>query len=68
MLGAPLDRGFNRLAWFLPYLVGCGSGCRLSGSPPYVGRAVQRRGTERRQRRPTAVLDERLDDELRNLD
>ena len=22
MLGAPLDKGFNRLAWLFPYLVG----------------------------------------------
>src|SRR2546425_12008480 len=25
VLGAPLDQGFNRLAWLFPYLVGVGS-------------------------------------------
>lgn len=66
MLGAPIDRGFNRLAWFLPYLVGA-SGAVL------IGFAAVRwsRGSEapRAASEPTdPLLDERLDDELRSLD
>jgi cytochrome c-type biogenesis protein CcmH/NrfF len=68
MLGAPIDKGFNRLAWLIPYLVG-GSGAVMIGFAAI-----------RWSRRPTDVssesaaqpgdpdLEERLDDELRNLD
>ncbi len=34
MLGAPVDKGFNRLAWLFPYLVGRRRGRRRSASPP----------------------------------
>jgi cytochrome c-type biogenesis protein CcmF len=66
MLGAPIDKGFNRLAWLVPYVVG------LSGAVA-VGLVAVRwsrhRPTETAE--PRAVdpeLEERLDDELRNLD
>ena len=67
VLAEPIDEGFNRLAWMLPYLLGA------------VG-LVTIVATARRWSRPaTAVaggsdpildpaLDARLDDELRNLD
>jgi cytochrome c-type biogenesis protein CcmF len=66
MLGAPIDKGFNRLAWFLPWAVGA-SGAVMMGfaAVKWSRRAPERDG-------PTADadarLDERLDDELRNLD
>jgi len=66
VLAAPLDTGFNRLAWLVPYLV---------ASLALIGIVV----TARRWTRPTApaatgdagldpALSARLDDELRNLD
>ena len=66
VLAAPIDTGFNRLAWLFPYLV---------ASLALVGIVV----TARRWTRPAApvttadagldpALSARLDDELRNLD
>ena len=67
-LGAPLDEGFNRLAWFFPYLVGA------SGAVA-VGLVAMRWAKAERGRLapagPTAddpALRARLDDELRDLD
>ncbi len=66
MLGAPIDKGFNRLAWLVPYLVG-GMGIVL------VGVAASR--WSRRYESPDAPsvagdpdMEQRLDDELRDLD
>ncbi len=66
MFGAPIDKGFNRLAWLFPYLLGA-TGAVAVG----VGAA---RGP-RRQAAPADTpppsspdLEARLDDELRNLD
>ena len=67
VLGAPIDRGFNRLAWLFPYLVGA------TGAVA-VGVAAVR--LSRRREEPEAAaaaeadptLEERLDDELRDLD
>lgn len=66
VLGAPIDRGFNRLAWLLPYALG------VAGA---VGVAIV---ALRWSRRSALALDEpserdpqleaRLDDELRDLD
>jgi cytochrome c-type biogenesis protein CcmF len=66
ILAAPVDRGFNRLAWLFPYLV---AGAALIGIV-----ATARRWT--RQGAPASAgdagldpaLSARLDDELRNLD
>jgi cytochrome c-type biogenesis protein CcmF len=66
ILMSPIDKGFNRLAWLFPYLVGA------SGAVA-VGVAAIR--WSRRREAPAEApapadpaLDERLDDELRNLD
>jgi cytochrome c-type biogenesis protein CcmF len=66
VLGAPLDRGFNRLAWLLPYVAAL------------AALAVVAMTARRWSSRPVAVggidagidpaLNARLDDELRNLD
>jgi cytochrome c-type biogenesis protein CcmH len=77
VLAAPIDKGFNRLAWFLPYAVGfigilvVGSvavrwtrhshAASPSGLAPEAGLAPADE-TAAQQRR------ERLDDELRDLD
>ena len=68
-LGAPLDEGFNRLAWLFPYVVGTSF---LVG----LGVVVIRRSRHNEESRTPlpesetmdAKLEARLDDELRNLD
>jgi cytochrome c-type biogenesis protein CcmF len=67
ILSAPPDRGFNRLAWLFPYVVGAGGGVLIG--------VTALRWSRRAQQRPAGaavaedpVLAERLDDELRILD
>jgi len=66
-LGAPIDRGFNRLAWLLPYVVG--GTCLIA-----IGVIAVRWSRHDRGEAPSALtdvdeqLEARLDDELRNLD
>jgi cytochrome c-type biogenesis protein CcmH/NrfF len=66
MLGAPVDRGFSRLAWLFPYLVGATSAIA-------VGFAAVRwtRKSDAGTAAPAALdpaVEERIDDELRDLD
>ena len=69
-LGAPLDEGFNRLAWLFPYLVGLA--CLLGVGALAVRwsrRGAVAGGAAVAVAEPIdAELDARLDDELRNLD
>jgi len=66
-LGAPIDEGFNRLAWLLPWSVGVGAAA-------VVGFVALRWSKNNRTVdqdpvvTPDADVSERLDDELRNLD
>ena len=69
-LAAPIDRGFNRLAWLLPYSLGAvaaaglGYGAyRLSRRPPASG--IPDLGSPVT---PDGELADKLDDELRSLD
>jgi cytochrome c-type biogenesis protein CcmF len=66
MLGAPLDEGFSRLAWLFPYVLG-------SGGAVMIGFAAVK--WSRSAAAPTGApattdseLEERIDDELRDLD
>jgi cytochrome c-type biogenesis protein CcmF len=66
-LGAPIDKGFNRLAWLFPYLVGA------SGAVAVALAAIK--WSKRQSQIAIAgvpaedpVLGSRLDDELRDLD
>jgi cytochrome c-type biogenesis protein CcmH/NrfF len=67
VLAAPIDRGFNRLAWLLPYLVAAAA---------LIGIGVTARRWSRRTSPAVAgdaglldpALNARLDDELRDLD
>jgi cytochrome c-type biogenesis protein CcmF len=66
-LGAPLDEGFNRLAWLLPWSFGAGAAAAVG----FV--AIRWSRNTHRDETPVAgpsdpELNERLDDELRNLD
>jgi cytochrome c-type biogenesis protein CcmF len=68
VLAAPIDRGFNRLAWLVPYGIGIGGLIVIAlmarrwshaGVPAHAGAAGAGLDPD---------LDNRLDDELRNLD
>jgi cytochrome c-type biogenesis protein CcmF len=67
-LGAPIDKGFNRLAWLFPYLVGASGAVAVA--------LVAMRWSKREHQTPEAAgaavedpsLGSRLDDELRDLD
>jgi cytochrome c-type biogenesis protein CcmF len=65
-LSSPIDKGFNRLAWLFPYLLGA-TGAVVIG---FVAARWTRRPEPDGQAPPPSdpVMDERLDDELRNLD
>src|SRR5205085_10013447 len=67
MLGAPMDRGFRRLSWLLPWSVGVGAAGVIGFVAVRWSRHHQAEDAE-----PVApsdpALDERLDDELRDLD
>jgi cytochrome c-type biogenesis protein CcmH/NrfF len=68
-LAAPIDKGFNRLAWLLPYVLG-GSGAlavmivafRWSRPHPETEPSTESAAP------PDPKLEARLDDELRDLD
>ncbi|MBA3296745.1 MAG: cytochrome c biogenesis protein CcsA [Acidobacteria bacterium] len=68
-LASPIDKGFNRLAWFFPYLIG-GTGALVVGLVAL--KWTRREGAEGTG--PAAPADDdpgrrqRLDDELRDLD
>jgi cytochrome c-type biogenesis protein CcmH/NrfF len=67
VLGAPIDKGFNRLAWAFPYLVGVGSAVAVG----FVAVRLSRRhqpADAADERDADAALEQRLDDELRDLD
>jgi cytochrome c-type biogenesis protein CcmF len=65
-LAAPIDKGFNRLAWFFPYVVGA-SGAVAIGLAAF--KWSHRAGDDRDVPPPVdARIEDRLDDELRNLD
>jgi cytochrome c-type biogenesis protein CcmF len=67
MLGAPIDKGFNRLAWLFPYLLGA-SGAVIVGLAAIRWSRHPRTTTPEPPQPADPDLDERLDDELRNLD
>ena len=66
MIGAPINKGFRRLAWLFPYLLGA-TGIVLVGFA-----AVKWTRHPQPTAEPPAPIEpdlaERLDDELRNLD
>ena len=66
MLGAPLDTGFNRLAWLLPYAVGA-TGAVMVGFAA-MRWSKQSDAAPAPEAPGDPALEERLDDELRDLD
>ena len=69
VLAVPLDRGFNRLAWFVPYGAGLMGIVIVGGLAVRWSRARQRRQADAAPAAPASKeLEARLDDELSNLD
>jgi cytochrome c-type biogenesis protein CcmF len=68
VLGAPVDKGFNRLAWLFPYLIGAGSAIGVAIVAVRLSRGASADESADALAPTDTKLDERLDDELRNLD
>jgi cytochrome c-type biogenesis protein CcmH/NrfF len=66
MLGAPLDQGFSRLAWLFPYLVGATSAIAVGFAAVKWTRKPDVAATAAAPL--DSALEERIDDELRDLD
>ena len=66
-LGAPIDQGFNRLAWLVPYALGA-TGVLAIG---FAAAKWSRHGAAHQPEQAPALdadLNDRIDDELRDLD
>jgi cytochrome c-type biogenesis protein CcmF len=68
ILAAPIDRGFNRLAWLFPYLVGLTGLVTIVVTAMRWSRQHKLAQADGPDLTADAALNERLDDELRNLD
>jgi cytochrome c-type biogenesis protein CcmF len=66
MLGAPLDRGFNRMAWLFPYLIGLTSAIAVGVAAVKWTRKPD--GPTHEAPSIDSALNARIDDELRDLD
>jgi cytochrome c-type biogenesis protein CcmF len=66
-LSMPIDRGFNRVAWIFPYLLG-GLGVVGVGFVAMRWAKHSHEGPLAEKSPEDAAMNERLDDELRNLD
>jgi cytochrome c-type biogenesis protein CcmH len=68
-LASPIDEGFNRLAWLLPYALGA-AGVLVIGGVAFRWSRRGTAGSPEAEPRPqaNAALESRLDDELRDLD
>jgi len=66
MLGAPLDRGFNRLAWFVPYALGLTGAAAIGFAAVKWSRKPD--GPDEALAPADSAIEERIDDELRDLD
>ena len=67
-LAAPLDEGFNRLAWFFPYLLATSGAVALGAALVRWTRAGRHPQSATGPADVDTQLEVRLDDELRNLD
>ena len=68
VLSEPPDKGFNRLAWAVPYAVGLGSFAAIGLVALRWSRRRDAGGARGCATRPTSALEARLDEELRDLD
>jgi cytochrome c-type biogenesis protein CcmH/NrfF len=69
ILSAPIDEGFNRLAWLFPYLIGT-SGAAMIGFAAFKWTRLPHDPAQASAPAapPDRALQARLDDELRDLD
>ena len=67
ILNAPIDKGFNRLAWLVPYALGA-SGIVIVGFAAMRWSRHQGQASDETPAVEDKAVNERLDDELRNLD
>jgi len=68
-LAAPLNRGFNRLAWLFPYSLAAVAACGLGyGAWRMAKRPKTPTTTAEQPSISDPELSDKLDDELRNLD
>ena len=67
LLGSPLDQGIGRFAWLFPYMVGASGAVVIGLAAVRWSRRPQASPLDRTEATEPA-MDERLDDELRNLD
>jgi cytochrome c-type biogenesis protein CcmF len=68
VLTSPIDRGFNRLAWAFPYLLGAAGALVIAGMAFRWSRRDESGDTIPALPSGSASLEARLDDELRDLD
>jgi cytochrome c-type biogenesis protein CcmH/NrfF len=69
ILSAPVDKGFNRLAWLFPYLVGASGAMMIGFAAVKWSRLPHEEPPVRTvSPREEAALESKLDDELRDLD
>jgi cytochrome c-type biogenesis protein CcmF len=70
VLSAPVDKGFNRLAWLFPYLLGVSGAAMVAFAALKWSRLPEERPAGAGDAAPAAdrALQSRLDDELRDLD
>ncbi len=68
VLAAPIDEGFNRLAWALPYLAGLVGIVAVGGVAVRWSRRVSSPAASQKPQAANAELESKLDDELREFD
>ncbi len=68
ILARPIDKGFNRLLWLFPYLLGGTAAVGVALAARRWTRPEEHTASEIAASGEQAQLDERLDDELRDLD
>ena len=69
VLAAPIDKGFNRLAWLLPYGIGATGVVTIAGlALKWSRRAAPTSSPATTSESANQALEQRLDDELRDLD
>ena len=68
VLAAPIDEGFNRLAWALPYLAGLVGIVAVGGVAVRWSRRMSSAGPSQGPPVADAALESKLDDELREFD
>src|SRR5262249_11904705 len=68
VLGAPIDKGFKRLAWAFPDLLRVRSAVAVGLVAVRLSRRNQASTDAADERESDAAIEQRLDDELRDLD